>query len=89
MAQTFVRRLLLEFSMIGKAFVTSPIWWRMSRLVLQPGISTNSPESRVAVGVEVDIKVDGGVKVDFGVKVDVEAGVNVDVTVSVEVIDGV
>ncbi len=83
MAQTFVRRLLLEFSMIGKAFVTSPIWWRMSRLVLQPGISTNSPESRVAVGVEVDIEV------DVGVKVDVEAGVNVDVTVSVEVFDGV
>jgi hypothetical protein len=82
-AQTFVRRLPLEFSIIGKAFVTSPIWWRMSRLVLQPWISTNSPEGRVAVGVEVDIEV------VVGVKVDVEVGVKVVVTVSIEVFDGV
>ena len=71
--------------MIGKAFVTSPIWWRMSRLVLQPKISTNSPEGKVAVGEEANVDVEVGV----GVNVVVEVGMMVEMTGSIEVNDGV
>ena len=59
----------------------------MSKLVLQPKISTNSPEGEVAVGEGIDVKVE--VEVGVGVNVAVEVEMNVDVTVSIEVNDGV
>jgi len=61
----------------------------MSKLVLQPKISTNRPEGEVAVMEGVDVKVEVEVEVGVGVNVAVEVEMNVEVTVSIEVNDGV
>ena len=59
----------------------------MSRLVLQPEISTNSPEGRVVLVEGVGVKVEE--EVGVCVNVTVEVGMKVDVTGSIEVNDGV
>ena len=82
-AQVFGRSTMPVFFTVTYAFVTSPMPWRMSMLVLQPRISTARDCTGVDVNVGVKVKVGVGVSVGvIGVLVSVGEGVSVFVRVT-------